>query len=72
MEEIFVVQMNWYLVMYQRVIITVRSRRRENQTDKPTLEISFAQPMQASFAHLKTDLIILLVLLAPSLTIGPY
>jgi len=57
------------LVMHQRVIMKVRSRRREYQTDIPALEISIAEPMQASFAYLKTDVI---VLLAPILTIGTY
>ena len=56
-------------VMCRRVIITVRSRRREKQTDKPALEISVAEPMQAPFAYLKADVI---VLLAPNLTIGMY
>jgi len=55
------------LVMYQRVITKVRSRRGEKRNDKAAMEISVAELFPASFAYLKADVIILL---APKLTIG--
>jgi hypothetical protein len=55
------------LVMYQHVVMKVRSIRKEERNDKPAVEISAAEAVQVSFSYVKTDVI---VLLAPKLTIG--